>query len=265
MRADVYLFNYGYARSRQSAKQLIENGAVRIDGRQISKPSAELDESGTHEVVITEKPRFVSRGGEKLDFALEQFGISALGRMCLDIGASTGGFTDCLLSHGAKGVFAVDSGHSQLAPELAGDSRVRSIEKYNARYMKAEDFPCSIDLAVMDVSFISQTLIHQGISTVLSEGGELVSLIKPQFECGRGALDSHGIVRSAVHHRAAVERVIESAAANGLACLGVIRSPIEGGSGNVEFLAHFVRTSQNDGLPGAKLPDGLFIQRKNRK
>lgn len=239
MRADVYLFNYGYAKSRQSAKNLIENGSVSIDGRKVSKPSAEISESVEHTVLVSDTPRFVSRGGEKLDYAIEMLSVPTEGKCCLDIGASTGGFTDCLLSHGARRVYAVDSGHSQLDLRLLNDARVISMEKYNARYMSPSDFPERIELAVMDVSFISQTLIHSGIASVLSEGGELVSLIKPQFECGRGVLNSHGVVKSARDHRIALERVIESASLCGLACIGIVRSPIEGGSGNVEFLAHF--------------------------
>lgn len=239
MRADVYLFNYGYAKSRQSAKALIENGSVSVDGRTLSKPSAEIDDSVAHTVKVSDAPRFVSRGGEKLDYAIEMLSVPTEGKCCLDIGASTGGFTDCLLSHGARRVYAVDSGHSQLDPRLLNDTRVISMEKYNARYMSPSDFPERIELAVMDVSFISQTLIHRGISSVLPQGGELVSLIKPQFECGRGALNSRGVVKNARDHRRALERVIESASLCNLACIDIVRSPIEGGSGNVEFLARF--------------------------
>ena len=241
MRADVYLAQYGHAKSRQSAKLLIESGKVKIDGVAVSKPSHDVDEEAQHTVEVTDAPRFVSRGGEKLDFALECFGIDVNGSKAVDVGASTGGFTDCLLQRGASLVYAVDSGHGQLDLSLQKDKKVVSYEKYNARDMKRGDFPFPFDIAVLDVSFISQTYIHQGICDVLDDGGRFVSLVKPQFECGRSALNSKGIVRSAKEHKRALVRVIESARACGLTCIDVVRSPIEGGDGNVEFLAHFVK------------------------
>lgn len=246
MRADIYLFRYGYARSRQNAKALIESGTVCVDGKILNKPSADIDENAEHSVVISDAPKFVSRGGEKLEHALDTFGVSPEGKICIDIGASTGGFTDCLLRRGASRVFAVDSGHSQLAPELAANARVVSIEKYNARYMKPTDFSATPELAVMDVSFISQTLIHESVFSVLADGGELIALVKPQFECGRAALNSHGIVKERADHLAALEKVVQSACAVGFACTGITRSPIEGGSGNVEFLAHLVKGGEHN-------------------
>lgn len=251
MRADVYLFNTGMAKSRQNAKVLIESGNVIIDGAGISKPSHDINENEEHSVEIINKPRFVSRGGEKLQHALECFKIDPAGLVCLDIGASTGGFTDCLLQGGAGLVYAVDSGHSQLDPSIESDDRVISVEKYNAKFMEEDDFSYRIDLAVMDVSFISQTLIHQGINKVLAEDGALISLIKPQFECGKAALNSHGIVKKPAHHLLALNKVIDSALMNGFTCLDVIRSPIEGGSGNIEFLAYFRKSSS----PINKVPE----------
>lgn len=236
MRADLYLVASGAARSRQAAKLLIESGYVILDGVRVKKPSELVDENAEHSLTVTDRPRYVSRGGEKLEYALSHFGIDVGGLACIDIGASTGGFTDCLLKHGAALVYAVDSGHSQLDASLAADERVISKEKYNARYMRSEDFPRKLELAVMDVSFISQTLIHGALAEVLADGGYLISLVKPQFECGPRALNSHGVVKDAADHRRAVERVRESAAAAGFSCLGVVTSPIEGGSGNTEFL-----------------------------
>ena len=235
MRADVYLFENGYAKSRQNAKILIQGGGVKIDGKTVSKPSLEISDE-EHTVEIINKSRFVSRGGEKLSGALDEFAISIEGLDCIDIGASTGGFTDCLLQRGAKLVYAVDSGHSQLDPILADDKRVVSIEKFNARYMSSGDFPILFDIAVMDVSFISQTFIHKSVYEVLKNGGYYISLIKPQFECGKNALNSHGIVKKSAHHLQAINRVIDSATICGFSCIDIIRSPIEGGSGNVEFL-----------------------------
>ena len=244
MRADIYLFNSGNAKSRQNAKILIESGNVVIDGKKITKPAFEIDELVEHTVEIINKSRFVSRGGEKLDFALDKFNINVAGKTCIDIGASTGGFTDCLLQRNANLVYAVDSGHSQLDPLIENDERVVSIEKFNAKFMTKEDFEVEFDIAVMDVSFISQTLIHSAVYDVLKDGGVFISLIKPQFECGKSALNSHGIVKKATHHRDAICKVIDNALISGFSCEDIVCSPIEGGSGNVEFLV-CLRKSNN--------------------
>jgi 23S rRNA (cytidine1920-2'-O)/16S rRNA (cytidine1409-2'-O)-methyltransferase len=244
MRADVYLFNSGNVKSRQNAKILIESGNVIIDGKKITKPAFEIDECAEHKVEITNKSKFVSRGGEKLDFALEKFNIDVTGMTCIDIGASTGGFTDCLLQRNAGLVYAVDSGHSQLDSALENNERVVSIEKFNAKFMSKKDFEVEFDIAVMDVSFISQTLIHSAVHDVLKDGGIFISLIKPQFECGKSALNSHGIVKKATYHKDAICKVIDSALISGFSCENIICSPIEGGSGNVEFLV-YLRKSTN--------------------
>ncbi len=246
MRADTYIFNSGNAKSRQNAKVLIENGNVILDGKKVLKPSQEIDETLSHSVEIINKPRFVSRGGEKLDYALEKFDIDVSGSVCIDVGASTGGFTDCLLQRGAKTVYAVDSGHSQLDSSIENNANVISMEKYNAKHMQEEDFPCRFDIAVMDVSFISQTLIHKGVYSVLTDNGILISLIKPQFECGKSALNSHGVVKKSSYRFQAIERVITSALLQGFTCVNIVRSPIEGGSGNVEFLAYFKKTEKSE-------------------
>ena len=243
MRADSYIFNFGYAKSRQNAKVLIENGNVLLDGKKISKPAQEIDDSILHTVEIINKPKFVSRGGEKLEFAIDKFGVDVNELVCLDVGASTGGFTDCLLQRGASLVYAVDSGHSQLDSSIESNEKVISIEKYNAKFMQEEDFPCKFDLVVIDVSFISQTMIHSGISSAIKDDGVFISLIKPQFECGKSALNSHGIVKKPSYHIQAICRVIDSAMICGFSCVDITRSPIEGGSGNVEFLAYFKKSN----------------------
>ncbi|MBR2381368.1 MAG: TlyA family RNA methyltransferase [Clostridia bacterium] len=248
MRADVYLFNSGNAKSRQNAKVLIEAGNVLIDSKKITKPAFEIDELEEHDVEIISKSKFVSRGGEKLDFAFDIFNVDVSNRICIDIGASTGGFTDCLLQRGADRVYAVDSGHSQLDPRIENDDRVISIEKYNAKFMTSDDFDVRFDIAVMDVSFISQTLIHSGVAEVLKDEGIFISLIKPQFECGKSALNSHGIVKKVSYHQDAICRVIDSAVISGFSCLDIVRSPIEGGSGNVEFLAYFKKSPHPQNL-----------------
>lgn len=262
MRADLYLTQKGYADSRTLAQKLIADGAVTVDGRVLRKASEEIPE-GAHTVVVasTADTRYVGRGGLKLEGALAAFRIDPTGLTVADIGASTGGFTDCLLQKGAALVFAVDAGHGQLHPKLQGDPRVRSAEGVNARNLTPADlarvdgewraahpdgaclpaFGGQVDGIVMDVSFISQTLLHPALSAILRDGGWMVSLIKPQFELTRSALSKQGIVKQERDRRAAVERVLESAAACGFEAAQVIPSPIEGGDGNREFLGYFVK------------------------
>ena len=261
MRADLYLTQYGHASSRTLARKLIEDGAVTVDGRILKKAAEEISE-GEHTVSVaaTDDTRFVGRGGLKLEAALGAFCIDPTGQILADIGASTGGFTDCLLKRGAAMVFAVDAGHGQLHPTLQGDPRVRSAEGMNARGLTPADlsgvdarwraehpdvaaapFSGTVDGIVMDVSFISQTLLHPALASVLREGGWMVALIKPQFELTKSALNKQGIVKQERDRKAAVERVLTSAAACGFDALSVIPSPIEGGDGNREFLAYFVK------------------------
>ena len=261
MRADLYLTRYGHASSRTLARKLIEDGAVTVDGRVLTKASEEIpDGDHTVSVAATDDTRFVGRGGLKLEAALRAFQIDPTGLTLADIGASTGGFTDCLLKQGATLVFAVDAGHGQLHPSLQSDPRVRPAEGMNARSLTSADlvgvdtmwraehpdavtapFSGTVDGIVMDVSFISQTLLHPALSSILKGGGWMVALIKPQFELTKSALNKQGIVKQERDRRAAVDRVLASAAACGFDALSVIPSPIEGGDGNREFLAHFVK------------------------
>lgn len=233
------------ADSRTEAKNLILDGAVTVSGRVVKKPSFDIVGSEDIEVDKSEK-RFASRGGVKLEAALDGFGVSPLGRYCLDVGASSGGFTDCLLQRGAAHVIAVDSGYGQLVSSLRCDRRVTVIENYNARYMQQQDFEYVPDLAVMDVSFISATYIIPALSRVLSYGGDFVCLIKPQFEVGRQNLGKGGVVKSEKHRKEAVKRVTECAEGFGFTLLGVIESPIRGGDGNIEYLAHFRKEITNE-------------------
>ncbi|MBQ9080786.1 MAG: TlyA family RNA methyltransferase [Clostridia bacterium] len=239
MRADVFLVSHAHARSREAAKRLIEAGRVSIDGVKVAKAAADVDENTAHEVSVIETDEFVSRGGYKLEAALDAFGISVAGMRAVDIGASTGGFTDCLLRRGASAVYAADSGHDQLDAALREDARVVNIEGFNARRLcegERGGIEAGLDIAVMDVSFISQTYILPGIPNVLREGGVLISLIKPQFEAGRGAVGKGGIVKHKQDRLAAVRRVMDCAAASGFGYIGLITSPITGGDGNVEYL-----------------------------
>lgn len=249
MRADLYLHRFGHTDSREQARRLIGAGAVRLDGETVKKPSAEVDETAAHtvEIRLPAAERYVGRGGLKLEGALAAFGIDPAGRTALDVGASTGGFTDCLLQHGAAHVYAVDSGEGQLHPRLRADSRVTNIEKCNARHLTPAQIGALCDLVVMDVSFISQTCIHPVLPPLMGEGGLLISLIKPQFEAGRSAIGKGGIVRRREDRRAAIERVLASAALVGLTCVGLTVSPITGGDGNIEYLALFCRVSEMGG------------------
>ncbi len=240
MRLDLYLYQNGYAPSRQKAQELIAKGQVYCQGNVQLKSSFSVDEAQETTVEIRgEGLKYVSRGGEKLQAALDAFGIDVKGKIAVDIGASTGGFTDCLLQYGAEKVYAVDCGKAQLHPSLQKDSRVVAIEAYNARHLKEEDLGQRCDLAVMDVSFISQTQLYEAALRVLKPDGILVSLIKPQFEAGRNALSKKGIVREEKDRLRAVEEVKTAAQKMGLICQKVILSPIRGGSGNIEYLAVF--------------------------
>lgn len=241
MRIDAYLSDAGLAVSRTEARRLVEEGLVTVDGKQITKPA--FDITGKEDK-ISVKPReksFVGRGGIKLEGAFSAFGISAEGKRCIDIGASSGGFTDCLLQHGAEHVIAVDSGRGQLVERLARDARVTSIEGFNARYMVPDDLAYTPALAVMDVSFISATYIIPALSRCLSDGADFILLIKPQFEAGRDGVGKGGIVKSRKVRDLAVKKVVDCAEGFGFKLKSVIESPIHGGDGNIEYLAHFVR------------------------
>ena len=242
MRIDKYLAAAKYTKSRKFAQDLIDAGAVKVDGVTIKKASQEIDHTVPHNVEIEELFKYVSRGGMKLEAALDAFGINVNGLKAVDVGASTGGFTDCLLKRGAKKVYAIDAGVGQLHPSLLEDSRVCSIEKFNARELNLAVTEGVCDVAVADVSFISQTYIIPPIAAVLRDGGGFVSLIKPQFEAGSSALGKGGIVTSSAYRFLAVKRVLSCAIENGFDCKGLIPSPITGGDGNKEYLAYFEKS-----------------------
>ena len=243
MRVDVYLAAAGYTQSRKKAQDLIDAGVVKIDGVTVKKSSLVINESVEHNVVIEQPFLYVSRGGVKLEAALNAFKINVNRKKALDVGASTGGFTDCLLKRGAKEVYAIDAGIGQLHESLRNDERVHSIEHFNARELNPSITDGACDVAVADVSFISQTYIIAQIASCLSEGASFISLIKPQFEAGRAALGKNGVVTNSAYRFLAAKRVISFAVENGFDCVGLICSPIEGGDGNVEYLAHFIKKS----------------------
>ena len=234
-RLDRLLVERGLAPTREKAQALIMAGAVLVDGRKASKPGQPVDAESRIEVL--EQPPFVSRGGLKLAAAIAHFGIRVAGRICLDIGASTGGFTDCLLQRGAARVHAVDVGAGQLDWKIRNDPRVAVHEKLNARYLRPEDLGERIDLAVCDVSFISATLILPAVAPLLQPAGEMVILVKPQFEVGKGQVGKGGIVREPELHQAACRRVDDAVRQSGFET-ALIESPILGAKGNREFLLY---------------------------
>ena len=234
----MYLSEHGLVDSRSDAKRFITSGSVCVDGKFIVKPA--FDVSGDEEIRVDKSSKkYVSRGGLKLEFAISAFDVNVDDALALDIGASSGGFTDCLLKSGARHVIAVDSGYGQMVEALRLNERVTVIENYNARYMTPSDFDYIPNLAVMDVSFISAKLIIPSVSNVLAVGGDFICLIKPQFEVGKNGLGKGGIVKNDALRKRAVDDVIECAGICGFETLGIIESPITGGDGNIEFLAHF--------------------------
>ena len=238
-RIDKLLVERGLAPSRTKAQALVMAGVVLVGEQRVEKPSesfdleAEIRIKGEGEAAA----RYVGRGALKLEAALKVFGLDVNGLYCLDVGASTGGFTDCLLQHGARRVVSIDVGHNQIAWRLRNDPRVEVREGINARYLKPEDFTEKFDLAVMDVSFISATKILPAIPPLLTEKARIVTLIKPQFEVGRGEVGRGGIVTDTAKHERVIEEVNRAALELGLHVRGVIQSPIHGADGNMEFLA----------------------------
>ncbi|MEQ1839650.1 MAG: TlyA family RNA methyltransferase [Verrucomicrobiales bacterium] len=236
-RLDQVMFRRGLCDSRETAKRLILAGEVRVEGHEgLLKPGQKVDDEAVIEV--KNRPKFVSRGGFKIEKALDEFGISVDGRVVFDAGASTGGFTDCVLQRGALKVYAYDVGTNQLAWKLRSDERVISREGVNLRYLQAGDIPEQVDLVVIDVSFISLTLVLGPLFDVLKPDGDLVCLIKPQFELKKEQIGKGGIVRDAALHEEAVERIRSHVAGTlGKSWHGVTQSPISGTDGNIEFLA----------------------------
>jgi len=234
-RLDVLLAERGLVDSSQQAQRLIMAGRVRIGDRVVDKPGTQVPV--TAQVTVAGDRPYVSRGGVKLAAALDAFALDVEGWVVADVGASTGGFTDCLLQHGAARVYAIDVGYGQLAWKLQQDSRVVRMDRSNARYLKS--LPEPVDLATIDASFISLKLLLPTAAGWLKPGGQIVALIKPQFEARREQVGQGGVVRDARVHQAVLTDVVDWATARGLGLQGLIRSPIIGPAGNVEFLAHW--------------------------
>jgi len=237
-RLDLLLVARGLAATREKAQAMILSGAVTVDGRRVDKAGAPVDEAA--EIAVAGPPHpYVSRGGVKLEAALDHFGLDPSGLVCLDVGASTGGFTDCLLQRGAARVYAIDVGYGQLDAKLRSDPRVVVREKVNARSLSREDVPETVALAAIDVSFISLRLIFPAVVPLVAAGGAVVVLVKPQFEAGRAEVGKGGIVRSEEVRVRVVSEIAAFGRGIGLEPLGSIPSPIRGAHGNEEFLLAF--------------------------
>lgn len=234
-RLDQLVFERGLSESRERAKTTIMAGLVFVNGQRSDKPGTPVSEDAKIEIHGEAIP-FVSRGGFKLDKALKVFPVDPAGMHCIDCGASTGGFTDVLLQHGAEMVYAVDVGYGQLAWKLREDPRVVCMERTNVRYINSEQIPELLDLAVMDVSFISIKLILPALKSILKPSGDIICLIKPQFEAGKEKVGKKGVVRDSSVHQEVIENILDFCKDNQLVCCGLDYSPIRGPEGNIEFL-----------------------------
>ncbi len=242
-RLDVILVNQGHAQSREKAKAVIMAGNVYVNGQKEDKAGTMFDESKITLEVRGSQLKYVSRGGLKLEKAMESWGILLTDCVCMDIGASTGGFTDCMLQNGAAKVYSVDVGHGQLAWKLRNDERVVCMEKTNFRYMVPGDIDDELDFASVDVSFISLTKILIPARDLLKDGGQMVCLIKPQFEAGRDKVGKKGVVRERSVHEEVVRKILDYADSIGFDILHLEFSPIKGPEGNIEYLMHIQKNS----------------------
>ncbi len=237
VRLDQLVFDLGYTDSRERAKTTIMSGLVYVNGQKADKPGMPVDPEAKIEVRGDALP-FVSRGGFKLDKALKVFPVDPTGKICIDCGASTGGFTDVLLQNGAKKVYAVDVGYGQLAWKLRTDERVVNLERTNLRYVDETLIPEPLDLAVMDVSFISVRLVLPAVKALLKPGADYICLIKPQFEAGREEVGKKGVVRDAKVHEQVVRGILAFAREIGFSVMGLDYSPIKGPEGNIDYICH---------------------------
>lgn len=240
-RIDVLLFERGLAPSREKARTLIMAGSVYVNNQKFDKPGDTVSDDAEIEVRGSTL-KYVSRGGLKLEKAMQLFPIDLNGKICMDIGASTGGFTDCMLQNGAQRVYSVDVGYGQLAWQLRQDPRVVNFERTNARYLTREQVPEEIDFFSVDVSFISLRIILPAVRPLLMDGGQAVCLIKPQFEAGREKVGKKGVVRDRAVHEEVVETICRFALENGYSVLGLTFSPVKGPEGNIEYLVYLEKS-----------------------
>lgn len=243
-RLDVILVNRGYAASREKAKAILMSGNVYVNGQKEDKAGTFFDDSKIELEVRGHALKYVSRGGLKLEKAMDRWQLALTGKVCMDIGASTGGFTDCMLQNGASKVYAVDVGAGQLAWTLRNDERVVCMEQTNFRYVTPDDIQDELDFASVDVSFISLTKILIPARNLLNTGGEMVCLIKPQFEAGRDKVGKKGVVREPEIHREVIGKIVDYAGSIGFTVLHLEYSPIKGPEGNIEYLLHLKKEQE---------------------
>jgi len=257
-RLDILLVNRNLAQSRERAKAIIMSGNVFVEGQREDKAGSTFP--GEVQIEIKGNPlKYVSRGGLKLEKAIKQYGVKPEGKICMDVGSSTGGFTDCMLQNGAVKVYAVDVGTNQLVWKLRTDDRVVSMEKTNIRYLTPSQIEDPIDLASIDVSFISLTKVLQPVRDLLIMEGEVVALIKPQFEAGREKVGKKGVVRDRKVHFEVIEQVNSYAASIGFDCLDLSFSPIKGPEGNIEYLLYMKKVLS--GESNGEFPEGKLLMK----
>lgn len=249
-RLDVLLVRQGLAESREKAKAVIMAGCVYVNEQKEDKAGSMFDETKVQIEVRGNTLKYVSRGGLKLEKAMSHFDITLENKICMDIGASTGGFTDCMLQNGASKVYSVDVGHGQLAWKLRNDERVVCMEKTNFRYMVRDDIQDDLDFASVDVSFISLTKILEPAYHLLKTNAQMVCLIKPQFEAGKEKVGKKGVVREPEVHIEVIEKVLDFAVSIGFGILNLEFSPIRGPEGNIEYLLHIYKTEEKDEMTG---------------
>ena len=262
-RLDVLLVKQGLAPSREKAKAIIMSGNVFVAGQREDKAGSVFDEAAV--ITVKENPlKYVSRGGLKLEKAMQCFPITLAGSICMDIGASTGGFTDCMLQSGAAKVYSVDVGHGQLAWKLRNDERVVCMEKTNFRYMVPSDIQDALDFASVDVSFISLTKVLGPVKALLTEDGQIVCLIKPQFEAGREKVGKKGVVREKSTHLEVIEKVMEFAVSIGFEILNLEFSPIKGPEGNIEYLLYLQNHPEGNLYPDYEIDEKAVVEEAHR-
>lgn len=262
-RLDVLLVNHGLAESREKAKAIIMSGIVYVDGQKEDKAGTTFPDTSQIEVRGSTL-RYVSRGGLKLEKAMSHFGVTLADKICMDVGSSTGGFTDCMLQNGAVKVYAIDVGHGQLAWKLRNDDRVICMEKTNVRYVTSAEVPDRIQFSSIDVSFISLSKVLGPVKALLTEDGQVVCLIKPQFEAGREKVGKKGVVREKSVHLEVIEAVIRFAVSIGFEILNLEFSPIKGPEGNIEYLLHLQNHALLEGYEAGSVDAGAVVDEAHK-
>lgn len=261
LRLDTELVSRGLAQSRERAKAYIMSGVVYVNNQKALKPGDEIKPTDNIEM-RGETLKYVSRGGLKLEKAMREFSIELSGKTCMDVGASTGGFTDCMLQNGAVKVYSVDVGYGQLDWKLRQDERVVNLERTNIRYVTREQIPDAIDFSSVDVSFISLTLVLPVVRELLSDNGRVMCLIKPQFEAGKGKVGKKGVVREPEIHYEVIDKILGFMAENGFNVLALDYSPIRGPEGNIEYLAYAEKCDTPDRYPNEKIRETVMNSHK---